>query len=155
VKVRMGTLRWRHPAAVIYLGFSSKQKQIVTLCADRFIRVWDLATGKEVRRFGGPELGKFEVGNSSGPYARIALSPDGMLVAASESANKIALWEVSSGKKLRSLGRDKNTGSVPYPMGMEGLAFSPDSKMLAVRSRETITFWDVASGREIRRMGKL
>src|SRR5262245_47421402 len=46
---RMGTVRWRHPGPVTYVGFTAQGKQLVTACTDGLIRVWDMHTGKELR----------------------------------------------------------------------------------------------------------
>src|SRR5438128_10352704 len=47
-KARMGTVRWRHPAPITFVGFAAKQKHLLTACADGFFRVWDVASGKEI-----------------------------------------------------------------------------------------------------------
>src|SRR4051812_22331041 len=41
---RMGTLRWRHGAAVTFVGYTFKGKEVVTGCGDGIFRVWEAAT---------------------------------------------------------------------------------------------------------------
>src|SRR5262249_7581631 len=51
---RMGTLRWRHGGPVNFVGFTEGGKHLVTCSSDGYFRVWDVANGKEVRKFGKP-----------------------------------------------------------------------------------------------------
>jgi WD40 repeat protein len=48
---RMGTMRWRHGDPVSYVAYTSDGKAVLTVSRDKTIRLWDRATGKEIRRF--------------------------------------------------------------------------------------------------------
>lgn len=80
----------------------------------------------------------------------IALSPEKNILASVCSYNRrdvssdtIKLWDVSSGKEIRSL-----TGHTNF---VKFLTFSPDGKMLASGSYDdTIKLWDVPSGKAMR-----
>lgn len=102
----------------------------------RFIRVWDLSTGKEIRNFRG---------HSCLCDCPVSLSPDGTKLATRNGEQgQILLWELATGKRLcPQEGHQAAIGSV---------AFSPDGKILATRSGdETLRLWDAASGKELRR----
>jgi len=90
---------------------------------------------KEVEIF--PQLGHIGSVNS------VAFSPDGKYVLTGSSDNTIKLWEVESGREIRTfLGHTKSVYSV---------AFSPDGKyVLTGSSDNTIKLWEIESGREIR-----
>jgi hypothetical protein len=94
------------------------------------VQLWDLRTGKELRRFPVPE-----------PYffsPNLAFSPDGKLLAWSAASTKVYLWEVATGKEL------------PRRIAGAGPAFSPDGSILATgaKGEEGIfTLWEVATGK--------
>jgi WD40 repeat protein len=78
----------------------------------------------------------------SGPISAIAFSPDRKTLASASWDITIKLWEVESGRELRTL----NGHSLPA----NSVAFSRDGKMLASGSYDkTIKLWDVESGREL------
>jgi WD40 repeat protein len=161
-KARMGTLRWRHPADIHFVGFISQDKQVLTGCADGYYRVWDCESGKEIRRFGKPNGGQF-LGRRGigivtyGININIALAPDGSALVESGMDGRVRIWDVSSGKEIGRLGTDpkKEKDDKTAPVFLSDLAISPDSKMIATRGLDqVIRLWDISTGKEIREMGK-
>jgi WD40 repeat protein len=110
---------------------------VATCGRDRFILLWEAATGRELRRL-----------KTVTPFlARLALSPDGKVV-----ASNYCLWDSASGKEL---GRFKG-----QYYSIKAMAFSPDSRTLAMAARDTdsgkdrmIRLWDVATLRERQHFG--
>lgn len=91
-----------------------------------------------------PEL-VVQTGNTSHINA-VAFSPDGNMLASGHSDNTVKLWDVSSGKELKTLssGKDPTLGSV------SSVAFSSDGKtLLALTSAGygQIKLWDIATGK--------
>ena len=105
--------------------------------------IWmeDVATGKVARTLNQPAGGEQAV---YGPSA-IAFSPNGTLLAAGGEDRSIQLWDVASGKLVRSLpGHSKGTLAV---------AFSPDGRWLASGGGDSaVKLWDVATGQPLRSM---
>lgn len=94
--------------------------------------------------------------NSSGPSApelilqtghsqkveAIVFSPDNRWVASGSFDNTIKIWELESGRELRSL-----TG---HSGAIKSLACSPDGKLLASGSNDgTVRIWEVESGNQV------
>jgi WD40 repeat protein len=84
---------------------------------DTTIKLWDVATGREVRTL----TGHTDWVNS------VAFSPDGRLLASGSGDETIKLWDVATGREVRTL-----TGHTDY---VKSVAFSPNGKLLASGSR--------------------
>jgi WD40 repeat protein len=108
------------------------------------IRLWDLATGKQLLDWKGP-LGSL-------PYSA-AVSPDGKMLAVSGDGNRAHLLDVPTGKEIRHIeGPNRAPHLQPgFPrMRLESLcwfAFSPDGRLLAGAAGQDWGLWEVATGR--------
>jgi WD40 repeat protein len=103
------------------------------LFGDKFIRLREVATGKEV----------LALETSAKHTPVLTFSPDGKLLA-SNSYDGTRLWDLATGKALRRLKENHFSPSA--------LAFSPDGKLLAFACDDkTIRIWETAAGKEIRR----
>jgi WD40 repeat protein len=139
---RLGTLRFRHRAEVDCLALSADGKVLATGAADNVIHLWDVASGKPLRRF--------ERLSAAGAAYCAALSPDGKVLAAPTRTDRagvpeqVILLDTATGKELRRLGE-------PLGSACARLAFSPDGKAVAAGEWQTgiVHVWDAATGKEI------
>jgi hypothetical protein len=91
------------------------------------VRLWEAATGKELRRF---------EGHRERAVRSVVFSPDGRMLATGSDDNTIRLWEVASGGERHCLqGHQKNIWTV---------SFSPDGRLLVSSSLDTTALvWDL------------
>ncbi len=132
---RLGTVRFRHGEYVHAAVFTRDGKSLITAGADGMIRVWEVPTGRPLRRLEGHR----------GWVGSLALSPDGKLLASGGTwwDNSLRLWDVASAKELRCLAQADTPVGQPF-------AFAPDGSTLYARNEHEIEVWDVASGRKLR-----
>ncbi len=135
-----------YPSAVLsWLFLASSECNAVAWGSDRTllasghddgsVRLWEVASGREICRF---------LGHQS--YVRsVAFSPDGSFLASGSVDKTVRLWDVDSGKELKNLAGHQNS--------VWSVVFSPDGSLLASGSVDkTVRLWDVISGRESKRL---
>ena len=107
---------------------------IITIVLIQPVTAWSQATAE-------PEL-RIER-RHGGSVHSVIFSPDGKMLASTHNDSTIQLWDLSTGRIVRSF--MGHTGHVPV------VVFSPDGKMLAGGSPDqTVKLWEVSSGRFIR-----
>lgn len=123
----------------------SPRGDYVMCTQDGALRLWDTATGREVRLLNGHK----------GDITCLAFAPDGRLAVSGGVDKTLRLWEVQTGRELR---RFEGHSDVVL-----GVAFSPDGKRLLSGSGgdrrdgkllpgtdSSLRMWDVQSGKELR-----
>jgi Tol biopolymer transport system component/biopolymer transport protein ExbD len=138
------------PDWVISVAYSPDGKTLATtLFGDGIVRLWDVATQKEVRLLRSPEVRALDQ-----QVEQIAFSPDGKTLATASRDGSVRLWDVATGRVNTTLDVGPFfTSAVWY------VAFSPDGKLLATasgpprRSKEEpirpgeLRLWDAATGK--------
>jgi WD40 repeat protein len=131
---RLGTVRFRQGSAISALAYSPDGKLLASAgWHDPAIRLWDVASGREVQQCSGADGGAH----------LLAFSRDGKVLIGGGNFRPIRLWDVATGKELRRL-----------TVEPAGAALSPDGTMLAFGGvKDTlIRLWVVATDREVRQM---
>jgi WD40 repeat protein len=112
--------------------YSRDSKLLATTGEDQSIHLWDIATGRELRRLQG----------HSGSVWSMAFGPDGKTLATFDKDGTIRLSDVTTGLELRRLQGHFDEG--------DSVAFSPDGKTYATTGKDpSIRLWDITTGREL------
>jgi RNA polymerase sigma factor (sigma-70 family) len=122
-----------HKGAVRAVAFAPDGKTLATAGADKTVRVWDLATRRQIHKLEQPD-----------EAAGVAFSPDGKTLAATSAGKTgwVVLWEAATGNLLWQAGATAGAcGTV---------AFSADGKALAVGfGPGAVMRFDMPSGKEM------
>jgi WD40 repeat protein/tRNA A-37 threonylcarbamoyl transferase component Bud32 len=142
---------------VLTLAWSADGKRLAGGAGDAMVKVWDVATAKELVSF--KAAGEKKGGNSppqawyeeSGSLKALAFSPDGRLLAVSRGST-ITLREASTGKVRVTI--------QGYGHRFDSLAFSPDGRRLAsgggagaLGRAGGFKLWDTTTGLEVLTLG--
>jgi WD40 repeat protein len=127
ISVQLGHTVW-----VTSVAFSPDGKFALSGSGDKTAKLWELATGRELRTFAHAD----EVNS-------VAFSPDGKFALSGSSDKTVKLWELATGRELRSF--------VGHTDRVTAVAFSPDGRFaLSGSSDNTLKLWELGSGRELR-----
>ncbi|NES81263.1 MAG: protein kinase, partial [Moorea sp. SIO2B7] len=122
-----------HLSYVNSLLISHDGQKLISGSADKKIKVWDLATGAEIRTL---------IGHSSFVNA-LFISHDGQTLVSGSADKTIKLWNLNTGAEIRTLRGHSNA--------INALAISHDGqKLISGSADKTIKLWDLVTGKEIR-----
>jgi WD40 repeat protein len=109
-----------HTDAVYAVAYSPDGKFLVTASFDNTLKLWETATGKEVRTYGGATGHTKQV-------ISVAFNHDGSMIASGSTDNTLKVWDVPVSAPIRSF---KASDAV------QAVALSPDGLKLAIGGKD-------------------
>lgn len=128
VSVQLG-----HNSGVCTVALSPDRQMVLSGSWDNTLKLWDMATGREIRTFRG----------HSSWISAAAFSPDGHAILSGSGDGTLKLWDIATGRETFTCRG--------HSYGVTCAAFSPDGQTILSGSADsTLKLWDAVSGREIR-----
>jgi WD40 repeat protein len=120
-----------HPGQVTSAVLSPDGSRLITGCADKQVRVWDLAKGQAELTLGGHTLGELAV----------AVNAKGTQLASGGADRTVRVRDLPGGKEVKQF---------TLPAAVHSVAFSPDGKRLAAGLADnSIHLLEPASGKDV------
>ena len=162
-----------HVGRAFFAEFSHDDRKLLTVADDATVRVWDVASGREVNLLSeheGVMRGRFSPDDSlvlslsengtariwtlaSGQYVELkghdaelwdgAFAPDGRRAVTASKDNSARIWDVQTGALLAVLSGHRE--------GVRVACYSPDGNMITTGAADgSVRLWDAHSGRQLR-----
>lgn len=123
-----------HLGSVTALAVDPTGKWLVSGGKDSVVKIWDVATRRELRTL---------IGHKKEINA-VAVAPGGSIVASSSEDDTVRIWDLHSSKLLRTLNPQS---SKAFPQSLRSLAFTPDgAHIFGLTDSSTLIGIDAVTG---------
>jgi WD40 repeat protein len=125
-----------HSDTVFGVCFSPDNTKLATGAADKFVKVFEVPSGKFLKAFEGHTHHVLDVGWKA----------DGKVLASASADNSIKVWDYANGEQLRTIvGHGKQVTRL--------LFIGKTNQIVTCSGDETVRFWDVDNGGNVRNFG--
>ena len=107
-------------------------RRVLSASSDETLKIWDFATGRELRTFRGHTAG----------VKAVVVTPDGLQAISASYDDTLRVWDLASGQTLLTL-----SGHAYQVMAVD---VTPDGRYGISASLSAIKVWDLESGQELR-----
>ena len=122
-----------HTQGIWSVDFAPDGLTLASGGSDRYVRIWDIETGRILRSLRG----------HTQDIREVAFSPDGLMLATGSEDRTIRLWNPTTGETTKLL-------FTRYDHAVCSISFSPDGLMLARGGQnKDIKIWEVTTGTEL------
>jgi WD40 repeat protein len=109
-----------HGGPITAIDMPAGHDWVASASGDRTLKIWDAASGDEVR--------SIEAQAEQGWYSGLAFSPDGAVLVTGTLSGEVEFWDTATGERI---------GGLPLAGGtILALAYSPDGSQVAVATRD-------------------
>jgi len=124
-----------HTAEVESVCFCAEGRWLLSTSRDKTMRLWETASGKELRQFLGHR----------GSVRGVAVLPDGLRALTTSTDKTIRLWNLVTGEEIRVF-----TGHTDHVLNVACL---PDGvRFLSAGKDQTLRLWDLETGQELKQL---
>jgi eukaryotic-like serine/threonine-protein kinase len=119
-----------HEDRVQAMAFSPDGRLIASGSADRTVRLWEVATGREMAVLRSHER----------RVTQVSFSPDGRRLASTDGGRAVRLWDPTTGALVAKL-----SGALEHAYS---LTFSPDSRFVGIQGQDAAVYvWEADTGK--------
>ena len=143
-QIRLFKANDERPGTVGDVDFSPDADLLVSAHWSGYVRLWEVETGRQVRRFDGHREIIKRSPNTAGVMAKVnaaRFSPDGTLVASGGDDRKVLVWKVDNGEVVCEFRHGGIVDDVVFS--------SKGDRVLTAEKSGPVRLWDVAKGKTL------
>ncbi|MFL5339374.1 MAG: WD40 repeat domain-containing protein [Gemmataceae bacterium] len=149
---RIGSTRLRHGGFIEAVAMSPDGRLIASRGHDKVVRVWEVATGRQVREFPAPQWGAYAL-TFSPDGKRLAMAVQTVLAVARSEGSKetgsFVCWDVTTGREVERLEGFRGVG--PGGRARNALAWKADGRrLIAETDDDNLRVYDPADPKTAR-----
>ena len=128
--------RFNHPSRVTFVALDPKGRFAFTADSKKAANIWDLKTGEIISQL--------HFTNRQEVFSAVEFSNDGLLLATGAPSRKVSIWDLHTGKRMKSWRVTPKKGSRPAAAVVYALAFSDNAHLITESSSGYAELWPIS-----------